>query len=83
MLSSLFKIGLACSVKSPKERINMVDVTRELSKIRKAFLPGKINGNDLIIHILIKNKCRCVTLFLFPNRWTAEVVGFVEKIIKK
>lgn len=43
-LVSLFKIGLACSVESPKERMNMVDVTRELSKIRKAFLAGKING---------------------------------------
>ncbi|RDY02118.1 putative LRR receptor-like serine/threonine-protein kinase, partial [Mucuna pruriens] len=37
-LVSLFKIGLACSVESPKERMNMVDVIRELSKIRKAFV---------------------------------------------
>ncbi|KAK7407046.1 hypothetical protein VNO78_08686 [Psophocarpus tetragonolobus] len=35
----LFKIGLACSVESSKERMNMVDVTTELSKIKKA-LPG-------------------------------------------
>ncbi|XP_020217762.1 probable LRR receptor-like serine/threonine-protein kinase At3g47570 isoform X2 [Cajanus cajan] len=39
-LVSLFKIGLACSVESPKERMSMVDVTRELSKIRKHFLAG-------------------------------------------
>ncbi|KAL2971365.1 hypothetical protein AAZX31_15G191600 [Glycine max] len=39
-LVSLFKIGLACSVKSPKERMNMMDVTRELSKIRTTFLSG-------------------------------------------
>ncbi|KAG4990557.1 hypothetical protein JHK87_024014 [Glycine soja] len=43
-LVSLFKIGLACSVQSPRERMNMVYVTRELSKIRKFFLAGKING---------------------------------------
>ncbi|KAG5049003.1 hypothetical protein JHK85_010106 [Glycine max] len=43
-LVSLLKIGLACSVESPKERMNVVDVTRELRKIRKAFLTGKING---------------------------------------
>lgn len=42
-LVSLFKIGLACSRESPKERMSMVDVTRELSKIRKAFLAGKVN----------------------------------------
>jgi len=35
---SLFKIGLVCSMESPKERMNMVDVTRELSEIRKTFL---------------------------------------------
>ena len=39
-LVSLFKIGLACSVKSPKERMNMMDVTRELRKIRTTFLSG-------------------------------------------
>ncbi|RZC29039.1 putative LRR receptor-like serine/threonine-protein kinase [Glycine soja] len=42
-LVSVFKIGLACSAESPKERMNTVDVTRELSKIRKVFYPGKIN----------------------------------------
>ncbi|QCD90924.1 LRR receptor-like serine/threonine-protein kinase EFR [Vigna unguiculata] len=34
---SLFEIGLVCSMESPKERMNMVDVTRELSEIRKTF----------------------------------------------
>ncbi|CAJ1930874.1 unnamed protein product [Sphenostylis stenocarpa] len=43
-LVSLFNIGLACSVESPKERLNMENVTRELSKIKGAFLSGKING---------------------------------------
>jgi len=42
-LVSLFHIGLACVAESPKERISMVDVTRELSKIKRAFLSGKIN----------------------------------------
>ncbi|PNY13086.1 kinase-like protein [Trifolium pratense] len=37
-LVSLFRIGLACSLESPKERMNIVDVTRELSIIKKAYL---------------------------------------------
>jgi serine/threonine protein kinase len=39
-LVSLFQIGLACSKESPKERMNIVDVTRELSMIKKAFISG-------------------------------------------
>ncbi|KAH1069276.1 hypothetical protein AAZX31_03G085000 [Glycine max] len=39
-LISLFRIGLACSMESPKERMDMVDLTRELNQIRKAFLVG-------------------------------------------
>ncbi|GAU15758.1 hypothetical protein TSUD_235740 [Trifolium subterraneum] len=39
-LVSLFKIGLVCSMESPKERMNIVDVHRELTIIRKAFLAG-------------------------------------------
>ncbi|KAK2427344.1 putative LRR receptor serine/threonine-protein kinase [Trifolium repens] len=39
-LVSLFRIGIICSMESPKERMNIVDVTRELSKIKKAFLTG-------------------------------------------
>ncbi|KAK2427379.1 putative LRR receptor serine/threonine-protein kinase [Trifolium repens] len=42
-LVSLFKIGIVCSMESPKERMNIVDVTRELSIIKKAFLSGEIN----------------------------------------
>ncbi|KAG5069545.1 hypothetical protein JHK85_001922 [Glycine max] len=34
-LVSLFRIGLACSMNSPKERMDVVDITRELSQIRK------------------------------------------------
>ncbi|KAJ1396853.1 Serine/threonine-protein kinase, active site [Sesbania bispinosa] len=37
---NLHKIGLACSVESPRERMNIVDVIRELNKIRNAFLNG-------------------------------------------
>jgi hypothetical protein len=42
-LVSLFRIGLICSMESIKERMNIVDVTSELSIIRKAFLAGEIN----------------------------------------
>jgi len=42
-LVSLFKIGLICSMESPNERMNIVDVTRELNTIHKAFLTGEIN----------------------------------------
>ncbi|PNX71362.1 kinase-like protein [Trifolium pratense] len=42
-LVSLFRIGIICSIESPKERMNIADVTRELSKIKKAFLTGEIN----------------------------------------
>ncbi|CAJ2646891.1 unnamed protein product [Trifolium pratense] len=42
-LISLFKIGLVCSMESPKERMNIVDVNRELIIIKKAFLAGEIN----------------------------------------
>ncbi|KAL1293529.1 probable LRR receptor-like serine/threonine-protein kinase At3g47570 [Arachis ipaensis] len=40
---SLIKIGLACSVESPRERINMRDVIRELNVTRNAFLCGLVN----------------------------------------
>ncbi|MED6144768.1 hypothetical protein PIB30_018616 [Stylosanthes scabra] len=36
-LFSLFKIGLACSVDPPKERMNMMQVKRELNIIKNAF----------------------------------------------
>ncbi|XP_058772646.1 probable LRR receptor-like serine/threonine-protein kinase At3g47570 [Vicia villosa] len=37
-LLSIFRIALSCSVESPKERMNMVDVIRELNVI-KCFFP--------------------------------------------
>lgn len=36
-LVSLFRIGLICSMEPPKERMNIMDVTKELSIIRKTF----------------------------------------------
>jgi uncharacterized protein (UPF0216 family) len=42
-LVSLFRIGIICSMESPKERMNIADVTRELSKIKKVFPFGEIN----------------------------------------
>jgi hypothetical protein len=40
-LVSLFRIGLTCSImEPPKERMNIVHVTRELSMIQKAFISG-------------------------------------------
>jgi serine/threonine protein kinase len=43
-LVSLFRVGLICSMESPKERMNIMDVTQELNTIRKAFLAGEINS---------------------------------------
>ena len=42
-LLSLFRIALACSVESPKDRMSMVDVTRELNLIKRSFLSGGLN----------------------------------------
>ena len=42
-LVSLFRIGLICSMESPKERMNIMDVTKELNTFRKVFLSGEIN----------------------------------------
>jgi serine/threonine protein kinase len=41
---SIFNIGLACSLESPKERMNMEDVTRELHRIKIAFLEVGSHG---------------------------------------
>ena len=51
---SLFRIGLACSVESPKERMNLVDVIRELNQITKvsSLLVSKrviLNSSRIII----------------------------------
>ena len=43
-LFSVFKIGLACSLESPQERMNMENVTRELHHIKNAFLGIGIYG---------------------------------------
>ncbi|BAT97064.1 hypothetical protein VIGAN_09041300 [Vigna angularis var. angularis] len=52
-LVSLFKIGLACAVESPKERMDVVDVSRELHRIQNAlFGPGSVLGNDPSIFLL-------------------------------
>ncbi|XP_020207358.1 probable LRR receptor-like serine/threonine-protein kinase At3g47570 [Cajanus cajan] len=40
-LVSLFRVGLACSMESPKERMDVVGVTGELNRIRKAFTVGE------------------------------------------
>jgi hypothetical protein len=42
-LISRFKIGLVYSMESPKERMNIVDVTRELIIMKNAFLAGELN----------------------------------------
>ncbi|XP_061341775.1 probable LRR receptor-like serine/threonine-protein kinase At3g47570 [Gastrolobium bilobum] len=39
-LLSLFRIALACSMESPKERMNMVDVIKELNLIKRLFPYG-------------------------------------------
>ena len=41
-LISLFGIGLACSVESPRERMNIVGVIKELNIIKKAYNTGEI-----------------------------------------
>ncbi|CAL5206327.1 unnamed protein product [Lathyrus oleraceus] len=42
-LVSVLRIGLVCSMESPKDRMNIVDVTKELDIIKKVFLDGEIN----------------------------------------
>lgn len=42
-LVSLLRIGLACSMESPKERMSIIDVTRELNIIRTVFVDGETN----------------------------------------
>ena len=41
-LISLCGIGLACSVESPRERMNIVGVIKELNIIKKAYNTGEI-----------------------------------------
>ncbi|XP_028806348.1 probable LRR receptor-like serine/threonine-protein kinase At3g47570 [Neltuma alba] len=42
---SLFSIGLACSEESPKERANMMSITRRLDLIRNALCCHEMKGN--------------------------------------
>ena len=44
-LLSLFRIGLACSVESSRERMSMIDVSRELNQIKNSLVVGEINGD--------------------------------------
>ena len=41
-LVSVLEIGLACSVESPKERMNMEEVSKKLHSIKNAFLGSRI-----------------------------------------
>ncbi|XP_058004334.1 putative receptor-like protein kinase At3g47110 isoform X2 [Hevea brasiliensis] len=43
-LLSVFKVGVACSAKSPKDRMSMRDVAKELHLIRSTFLGVRIYG---------------------------------------
>ncbi|XP_028790919.1 probable LRR receptor-like serine/threonine-protein kinase At3g47570 [Neltuma alba] len=42
-LRSLFKVGLTCSLESPHERMNAIDVLRELNSIKSFPLYGEYN----------------------------------------
>ena len=42
-LVSILEIGLACSMQSPKDRMKMKEVTRELHLIKSAFLGSGIS----------------------------------------
>jgi serine/threonine protein kinase len=42
-LLSIFKVGLACSLATPNERMKMEDVTRELYRIKNDFLQVRIH----------------------------------------
>jgi hypothetical protein len=52
-LLSVFKISLACSLELPKERMNMEDVTKELHRIKNAFLGIGYGPTQVLQHILI------------------------------
>ena len=46
-LVSVLEIGLACSAESPKERMNMEEVTKELHLIKNTFLGSRIRRGGL------------------------------------
>ena len=41
-LVSVLEIGLTCSLESPKERMNMAEVSKELHSTKTAFLGSRI-----------------------------------------
>ncbi|KAK7407068.1 hypothetical protein VNO78_08709 [Psophocarpus tetragonolobus] len=97
-LVSLFKIGLACSLESSKERMNIVDVTRELSKIRKVFLGSKTSKTtqpdygSVCVYLYFRDCNRdhelepdcmmCVLLHTFLDVWLMKDYGNKESWTK-
>jgi len=66
-LVSLFRIGLICSMESPKERMNIMEVTKELSIIRKAYFAGEIIDiflSSFVDSYVITNWINCLSKFL-------------------
>ena len=54
-LVSVLEIGLACSVESPKERMNMEEVTKELHLIKNTFLGSRLKRLEVD---LVESKLR-------------------------
>ncbi|XP_052117919.1 probable LRR receptor-like serine/threonine-protein kinase At3g47570 isoform X4 [Arachis duranensis] len=52
-LISLFKVGLACSMESPNERMTMVDLMRQLNRIKSCFPYTQLMEADQNIHKLV------------------------------
>lgn len=44
-LHSILKIGISCSEETPKERMNMGDVVKDLIHVKKAYLGAEIRNN--------------------------------------
>ncbi|WVZ16141.1 hypothetical protein V8G54_009123 [Vigna mungo] len=63
-LVSLFKIGLACAVESPKERMDVVDVSRELHRIQNAVF-GRMSLL-MVVHSFLMVVPRSIAARLFP-----------------
>lgn len=63
-LVTLFQIGLACSMESLKERMNMVNVIRQLNVIRKVSLVGGIKENQFYSPFPIEEQYRGATFTL-------------------
>jgi len=68
-LFSLFRIGLACSVEPPGQRMNMMEVTKELNMIRNVFYARRIRGNYirvLSIYTIIVSEILLLISIVFP-----------------